>query len=52
VDLPPPLGPRRAEDFALANLEAYARERFPAAVNMREIFDLDHSPGLSMSINP
>jgi hypothetical protein len=43
---------QQAEDFALLHFEADVRERQPVTIAVRQIFNLNHKPGLSRSRSP
>ena len=46
------VGTEQAEDFALLHFEADVRKRDAVAVTVGKVLDLNHRPGLSMSISP
>ncbi len=46
------VGAEQAENLALPHFETDLRQRDAVPVSMGQIFNLDHRPGLSMSISP
>src|SRR5262245_41732313 len=46
------VGAEQAEDLALFHFEVDVRKGYVISVSVAEILNLDHKPGLSMSISP